>query len=229
MLHPVGSHSSSVYWRRRLLLLGCLALVVVLIVLTLRAVFGGGDGGGPAAADTPSTSAPATHLNSTSASPSRTRSSASAPPSSTARTTTSSGAASSSPAGRPVTCPAKQLQVAAEVAKDSYSVGDQPVVMLQVTNAGPGPCVQDLADSQVVLEVHNGASRVWGSHDCKIEPGVHDRTLAVDQPVRVSIVWSGLSSQPHCAGTRQRVGAGTYTLYATLSGHRGQAAQFAIS
>jgi hypothetical protein len=228
MLHPVGSHTSSVYWRRRLLLLGCLALIVVLIVLTLRAVLGGGDAGGPAAAATPSTPTSATHNGSTSASPSDTRSSASAPPNSAAGPT-KTGEASSSPAGGPVTCPAKQLEIAAKVAKHSYSVGDQPVVMLQVTNAGPGPCVQDLADRQVVLEVYNGASRVWGSHDCKIEPGVHDRTLAVDQPVRVSIIWSGLSSQPHCAGTRQRVGAGTYTLYATLSGHRGTAAQFTIS
>jgi hypothetical protein len=89
--------------------------------------------------------------------------------------------------------------------------------------------VQDLADSQVELRVYNGASRVWGSHDCQIEPGVMDRTLAVGQPVRVSEVWSGLSSQPHCAGVRQRVGAGTYTLYPLLAGHEGTASQFAIS
>jgi hypothetical protein len=55
------------------------------------------------------------------------------------------------------------------------------------------------------------------------------RTLAVNQPVRVSIIWSGLSSQPNCAGTRQRVGAGSYTLYALLAGHVGTAAQFTIT
>jgi hypothetical protein len=227
MLHPVGSHTPSVYWRRRLVLLGTLALVVVLIVLTLRAVLGGGDGdGGRAAAGTPTTSAGRSSSAATASTPA-THTSASAPAGSTTRPSTS--AAPSSPSGMPDTCLANQLKIAAEVGKHSYAVGDQPVVMLQVTNRGPGPCVQDLADSQVVLEVYNGASRVWGSHDCKIEPGVHDRTLAVDQPVRASIVWSGLSSQPHCAGTRQRVGAGTYTLYATLSGHRGTAAQFSIS
>jgi hypothetical protein len=101
--------------------------------------------------------------------------------------------------------------------------------MLQVTNTGRAPCVQDLADSQVELRVYNGESRVWGSHDCSIQPGTSERMLAVGAPVRVSIVWSGLSSQPKCAGTRQRVGAGTYTLYALLSGHEGVAAQFAVS
>jgi hypothetical protein len=70
---------------------------------------------------------------------------------------------------------------------------------------------------------------VWGSHDCKIEPGTNDRTLAVQTPVRVAITWSGLTSQPNCAGTRQRVGAGTYTLYAVLSGQTGKATQFSIS
>jgi hypothetical protein len=227
MLHPVGSHTPSVYWRRRLVLLGTLALVVVLIVLTLRAVLGGDGGKHPAAAGTPTTSASSTHTASTPAS-SAAHSSTPAPSSPAAQQTNATDAGGSA-SGMPATCSAKQLKVAAEVAKSSYSVGDEPVVMLQVTNSGPAPCVQDLADRQVVLEVYNGASRVWGSHDCKVEPGVHDRTLAVNQPVRVSIVWSGLSSQPHCAGTRQRVGAGTYTLYATLSGHRGTATQFSIS
>lgn len=98
-----------------------------------------------------------------------------------------------------------------------------------MTNTGTKPCVQDLADREVELRVYNGESRVWGSHDCKIEPGTNDRTLAVQTPVRVAITWSGLTSQPNCAGTRQRVGAGTYTLYAVLSGQTGKATQFSIS
>ena len=103
------------------------------------------------------------------------------------------------------------------------------MLMLQVTNPGTKPCVQDLSDQQIELRVYNGESRVWGSHDCQIEPGTADRTLTAGQSVRVSIVWSGLSSQPECAGTRQRVGAGTYTLYASLAGREGASAQFAIT
>jgi hypothetical protein len=70
---------------------------------------------------------------------------------------------------------------------------------------------------------------VWGSHDCQIEPGTSDHTLPVGHAVRVSITWTGLSSRKHCAGTRQRVGPGTYTLYALLSGHMGKAAQFELT
>jgi hypothetical protein len=119
--------------------------------------------------------------------------------------------------------------VSAVAAKSSYHVGDQPVLELQVVNTGTKPCVQDLADSQVVLRVYNGESRVWGSHDCKIEPGSDKRTLAPQTSVRVAITWSGLTSSPGCKGTRQRVGAGTYTLYAALSGKTGRATQFTIS
>ena len=115
------------------------------------------------------------------------------------------------------------------VGHPQYAIGAQPVLTLQVTNQGPLPCTQDVADSQIELRVYNGASRVWGSHDCQIQPGVDVRTLMTGHPAGFSIVWSGLSSQPQCAGTRQRVGAGTYTLYASLSGHDGTAAPFTIN
>jgi hypothetical protein len=102
------------------------------------------------------------------------------------------------------------------------------VLSILVHNMSTTPCVQDLADPQIILRVYNGESRVWGSHDCKIEPGTDDRTLMPGSSVRVSIVWSGLSSQPHNCDNRQRAGAGTYTLYASLSGREGKASQFTI-
>jgi hypothetical protein len=121
------------------------------------------------------------------------------------------------------------LSISAVTSKPTYAVGAQPTLSLQVSNTGPTPCTQNLADSQIILSVYNGVSRVWGSHDCQIEPGTDVRTLGVNTPVLISVVWSGRSSEPNCAGTRQQVGAGTYTLYASLSGHAGKAAQFAIS
>jgi len=218
MLHPIGSRPPAVYWRRRLAL--CVALLG-LIGLTAWVLRPGGDKS--AAAPSP------THFSrqSSSSSTHPTTSGATTKHPTTSAKATKSGGPSHSAA--PAACTTAALKVAAVVGRSSYSVGDQPVVMLQVTNTGRAPCVQDLADSQVELRVYNGESRVWGSHDCSIQPGTSERMLAVGAPVRVSIVWSGLSSQPKCAGTRQRVGAGTYTLYALLSGHEGVAAQFAVS
>ena len=111
----------------------------------------------------------------------------------------------------------------------SYAVGAQPALMLQVTNTGTAPCVQGLGSTDVELRVYNGESRVWGSNDCSPDATPIERTLAVNAPVRVSVVWSGMTSEAHCAGTRQQVGAGTYTLYALLDGRNGTAATFAIT
>jgi hypothetical protein len=142
-------------------------------------------------------------------------------------TTSTHAATSGSPT--PQQCDLTALKLAALTDKPSYQVGDQPTLMLQVTNTAATACVQDLADQQVELRVYNGESRVWGSHDCQVEPGTSNSTLTAGQSVRVSIVWSGLSSQPNCAGTRQRVRAGTYTLYASLAGHEAASTQFAIT
>ena len=216
------------YWRRRLVLAGSAVLVVVLLVVTGKALTGGGGstaaaGTGSATAATtpaarPSSTAPASSAKPTSAS-------ASSKPSSRSAASTSAARSSVTPA----TCRTSDLSVSAVVAAPTYKVGATPMLELQVTNVGRAPCVQDLADKQIVLKVYNGESRVWGSHDCATQPGTALRTLAVDNSVRVTITWSGLTSQPNDCSSRQRVGAGTYTLYATLSGKTGKAAQFTIS
>ncbi|MGI8761144.1 MAG: hypothetical protein ACR2LF_07600 [Jatrophihabitantaceae bacterium] len=223
MLRPVGSQSQSVYWRRRLLFFASLALLIVLAVLTLRTLFAGGGNSKAAVAPPTRSSASSGAAPTTTTSPPTT---ATSTPAGTAATTSS---VSDSPTAAAPPCTPAQLAVRAVVGKTHYAIGDQPQLILQVSNTGPGPCTQDVADRQIELRVYNGASRVWGSHDCKIEPGTDERTLAVGKPAGFSITWSGLTSQPACAGTRQRVGAGTYTLYAALAGHQGTAAQFTIS
>jgi hypothetical protein len=238
MLHPIGSQPPGVYWRRRFVLLVSVIVLVILTALVLRS--GGSDNPASAAGQSGSAHHASSPAAKSSTGSQRTDADGAATLStpSTTKTTGSharsssgahSSAHSSSTPPAPATCTSKQLDVTAAVAKTSYQVGDEPVVMLQVEDTGPAPCVQDLADSQVELRVYNGESRVWGSHDCEVQPGVDKRTLAVGQPVRVSITWSGLSSQAGCKGTRQRVGAGSYTLYASLGGQQGKAAQFSIS
>jgi hypothetical protein len=222
MLHPVGRQSPSVYWRRRLLFLGAGVLLVVLIVLTAVTAMSDGNSEPLAGASTGTpTNAPNSHHHS-SPSPKHTKSSPK-------HTKSSKPASSSSSKPAPARCQPGDLDVSAVVAQPSYRVGEEPMLELQVINNGSAPCVQDLADKQVELRVYNGESRVWGSHDCQVQTGTSDRTLPVGHAVRVSITWTGLSSQKGCNTTRQRVGAGTYTLYALLSGHMGKAAQFALT
>jgi hypothetical protein len=235
MFHPVGSQPPSIYWRRRFVLLASLVALVVLIFLTVRVVLSH-DPSHPTAASTGAPFSQSAPASTPAASPSSTKSSAqptptptSSPPSGSKSKSSRSPSASTASSVAPKPCPTSSLKLAAVTDHPKYSVGDNPELSIEVTNKGTVSCVVDLADPQIVMRVYNGESRVWGSHDCKVEPGVDDRTLMAGTSVRVSIVWSGLSSQPKCAGSRPRVGAGTYTLYASLAGHEAAAAQFTIS
>jgi len=222
MFHPIGRQPSSVYWRRRLWFIAALVALVALIGVTARVVLAKDSPGTPSAGGSTSHT-PVGRTSSHAPTPSSSH--ASSPVSSS-----SSGGASTSGSSSAalLPCAASALSIMAVTSQPSYAVDAQPTLSMQVTNTGAVPCVQNLADSQIVLQVYNGVSRVWGSHDCQVQPGTDDRTLAVNQTVKISVVWSGRSSQPKCAGTRQQVGAGTYTLYARLAGHDGKAAQFSI-
>lgn len=222
MLHPVGNLGPSVYWRRRLLLLGALVLAAVTAVVVLQSS-GSPKNGGGAAASQSTTSPP----QSSSLASSSTASSAVA--SSAASATSARSTAGSTAPAAPVACTAGQLSIAAASDAASYPVGAKPDLAIVVTNRGPAPCVADLADPQIELRVHAGSARVWGSHDCQIAPGSSPQTLPVGEPIRRVIQWSGLSSQPNCAGVRQRVPAGTYTVYALLAGRQGAKATFAFT
>lgn len=231
MIHPVGSQPPSVYWRRRLVLLASVVAVLALIALTARELLTT-DSGSPGAAGTTS----ASHSTSRSASHPSTRTSTprTNPARSTGPTSASPGKTGSSSPAKPTSsaaprpCSPASLGLAAASDKKKYSVGEQPVLAIVVTNKNVAACVQDLADPQIVLRVYNGESRVWGSHDCVVVPGTSEQTIMGKASVQVSVDWTGLSSRPGCKGARQRVGAGTYTLYASLSGHEGKAAQFTI-
>jgi hypothetical protein len=149
-------------------------------------------------------------------------------PSSTAAGSSTATQTSSAPVV-PQICAAGQLTITAATDKTSYSVGERPKVALVVTNKGPAPCVADLADRQIELRVLSGSARVWGSHDCAVEPGSSNETLPVGQQIRREVEWSGLSSQPGCVGVRQRVPAGNYTLTALLAGQQGKPANFSFT
>lgn len=120
------------------------------------------------------------------------------------------------PTVAPVTCVPSVLRIQGATPAPHYRVGQQPTLEIQVTNTGAVPCITDLSDGQVQLLVYNGESRVWGSHDCKVKPGSSQVMLIPARTVRRSIVWTGLSSQPRCAGNRMRVGVGNYTLKVRL-------------
>jgi hypothetical protein len=126
-------------------------------------------------------------------------------------------------------CTQDGLRIGASTGAPSYPVGASPALDILVTNVGAAPCSADLSDTNIELVVYFGDARMWGSHDCNIEPGSAVQTLPVNQPVSREIVWTGLSSNPGCTATRQRVSAGTYTLQPTFAGQQGTPVTFTFA
>jgi hypothetical protein len=126
-------------------------------------------------------------------------------------------------------CTAADLKVEAATGKPSYVVKSQPDLYLVVTNVAAAPCQQDLADSQIVLVITTGDVRIWGSHDCQIQPGVDIVTLAPNTPVRRGIVWLGQTSAPSCPNNKLVAQAGTYQLTAALAGKASAPVTFALT
>ena len=223
MLTPRGPLPQKVYWRRRMFLA---AFAVLAVVTAGVVVLGGGSdevdprltGAGPVPSASP-TAPPATDTTT-------------ATDASTVAAGTSAGASSSAPsaADQPVQpCAAGAVTIAAATDAASYPVGASPALRIVLTNVSAAPCTADLSDQQIELFVYFGEARIWGSHDCNIEPGTAVQTLPVGQAVTREIVWTGLSSVPGCTATRQRAVAGTYTLRPTLSGVAGTPSTFVFA
>lgn len=171
---------------------------------------------GPAS-DPPSSAAPSAAVPTAGSSET---SSASVPPADSAQ----------SGSGGPIgACLPASLSIRSATDAPSYPVNASPALRIVIANTSPQPCTADLSDQQIELFVYFGEARIWGSHDCNIEPGTAVQTLPAGQPVTREIVWSGLSSEPGCAATRQRAPAGTYTLRATLAGVAGTPVTFVFA
>lgn len=253
MFKTVGPLPKQVYWRRRALLAAGAVLVVVTALVVYLGTRGSGSGSNGAAAPAVSASdgtadgegassadPSASGTASGNASPAGSGSPTGAPPSGAASSTpaASTPAPSSTPASTtsatgadatPAACTSADLKVTASTSLPSYPVGASPGLNMIVTNVGSQPCIADLSDSNIVLLVYFGDARIWGSHDCNIEPGSSPQTLPMNEPVTRQIVWTGLSSNEGCTATRQRVGPGTYTLQPVFAGQNGAPVTFTIA
>ena len=93
-----------------------------------------------------------------------------------------------------------------------YRVGDLPVLELTVANVSAITCTRDLGAAQQEVLLYAGKTRLWSSNDCYPGGAREVQALLPREHATFSVTWSGLSSQPRCAGTRTRVGPGRYRL-----------------
>jgi hypothetical protein len=230
VLHPVGPLPAPVYWRRRAY---AAAAVLVLLVLGWVALPPGGGGGDRGPATVAATSFP-------SAGSEPPTSLAAAPPANDPGRTGDGGSggtagsgsgigggAESAGAATPRTtatatavaseaCPDRYLALRVEAGQPTYQVGESPRVNLTVRNVSSEACVRDVGAAQQEVVLMAKTTRLWSSNDCYPEGEKELRLLPPGGSANFSVVWSGLSSRPRCAGERVRVSAGRYQLVARL-------------
>ena len=215
VLHPVGDLPASVYWRRRVLVIGLLLSVLGgLGWLGITALGRAGE---------PEESATATGSTRTSAAPPALDQVVPSLASVQVPTVPpeTSAAPDDAPPAAPVVDggPCTDDMVALEVRPTpaSAAVGSKPTFDLVVTNTAAVACtrVLDKGLQEIVLLDADG-DRVWGSNDCFPENSSDTRTLGPGEAVVFPVLWSGLTSQPECRGTREQADAGTYVLRGRL-------------
>ncbi|WP_029431009.1 hypothetical protein [Blastococcus sp. URHD0036] len=215
MLHPVGPLPAAVYWRRRLM-----------VVALLLAVLGGGGWLGVALATRePGGTEPAASSTTVGPSAAGTPALERVVPSLASVQTptppapaTVTAPAPEAPAGPEPGGPCGDEMIAVEVrGPASVPAGSGPTLELVVTNTSPVPCERVLdKELQEIVLLDGAGTRVWGSNDCRPETSDDVRVLAPGEQVVFPLVWSGLSSEPDCAGTRAAMPPGQYTLRGRL-------------
>jgi hypothetical protein len=126
-------------------------------------------------------------------------------------------------------CPDSAIAVTVATPKPSYKVGDTPQLILTVRNTSSRACLRDVGAQQEQIQIYSGDNRVWSSDDCYADNTKEVRLLQPSQTAVSTVTWSGWNSQPGCAGTRTRVGAGTYRLIGLLGSLKSAAVTFVLT
>ena len=220
MIEPTGPRPASVYWRRRAIALGG-SLVALLLVIWLVASLVGRSDPQPelqAVTSTPPSTPPSTAPPSSSSTSPPPPPPPAAPPSPTA------------PPGPPAACDDASINVAAEVAKPSYEVGQQPEFKIHVSNVGALPCTKDIGRAlrELVVTSADGATQLWSSNHCFATEGSEVRVMQPREVFTYGLTWAGSTSDEGCR-THSRVGPGDYLLVAKVAGKASNPVVFRLS
>jgi hypothetical protein len=220
VFEPVGPLPAAIYWRRR----AVVAVAALLVLIIGWQLLPGGGGDDPrrtaGAAGSPTATpivAPSTSLGATPP-PGDPGRPGNGSPATTTPTATTPAPTTPAPTTPPPPGPCADGALALRVVpqRPEYRVGQTPVLGLEVRNTSKAPCVRDLGAAQQEIVLYAGGTRLWSSNDCYPEGERDSRVLRPGAAESFSVTWSGLGSRPKCAGTRARVGPGTYQLVGRL-------------
>ncbi len=134
-----------------------------------------------------------------------------------ATSTESAGSASPTTAAVPA-CATDAVNVTASTDAAVYTAGQNPVLMLKVTNASKSPCTVNVGTNQMEFLISSGADRVFSSRDCQEDGADLIKTIAPGASELANFPWTRIRSAAGCAAVAATPGAGGayYSLTATL-------------
>ena len=127
-------------------------------------------------------------------------------------------------------CADADVSVTAAPSAPAFAVGDQPRLLLTVTNIGTQVCQRDVSGSLQTFTVFGAdGSRIFSTADCFPGTGTEVRELTPGQQLQYTIKWSGTTSAPGCTGERVAIPAGDYTVIGQLGGLSSSPAPFTVT
>ena len=127
-------------------------------------------------------------------------------------------------------CADADVSVTAAPSAPAFAVGDQPRLLLTVTNIGTQVCQRDVSGSLQTFTVFGAdGSRIFSTADCFPGTGSEVRELTPGQQLQYTIKWSGTTSAPGCTGERVAIPAGDYTVIGQLGGLSSSPAPFTVT
>jgi len=127
-------------------------------------------------------------------------------------------------------CADADISVTAAPSAPAFAVGDQPRLLLTVTNTGTQACQRDVSGSlQTFIVFGADGSRIFSTADCFPGTGTEVRELTPGQQLQYTIKWSGTTSAPGCTGERSAVPAGAYTVIGQLGALSSAPAPFTVT
>lgn len=125
------------------------------------------------------------------------------------------------PGDRAAPCTTADVTVTAVTDKESYGVGELPLLSITLTNDTALPCIMNVGTAAQMFEISSGSDVWWRSTDCQTESSDHVVQLEPGQTVAsaVPLVWDRTrSSVDTCASARQKALPGYYNLRVSIGG-----------
>ena len=105
-------------------------------------------------------------------------------------------------------CEQNLLTVTATTDKATYPAGENPLLILKVTNGNKVPCKVNIGTSQMEFLITSGSDRIFSSTDCQTDSTDLVKTIAPGQSESANFPWQRNRTVQGCAPVEANPGAG---------------------